>query len=86
MAAARVADGAKCLAGKKDRGAARKPEGREGPAGGSSTQSLVRHPGNAGLEERGHHWDLLGRVLLRSYLLGHRDVGGPGKSGSGAFP
>ena len=34
MAAARVADGAKCLAGKKDRGAARKPEGREGPAGG----------------------------------------------------
>jgi hypothetical protein len=41
MAAARVADGAKCLAGKKDSGAARKPEGREGPAGGSSPQALV---------------------------------------------
>jgi hypothetical protein len=40
MAAARVADGAKCLAGKKDRGAARKPEGREGPAGGSSPCSV----------------------------------------------
>ena len=41
MAAARVADGAKCLAGKKDRGAARKPEGREGPAGGLSPQALL---------------------------------------------
>ena len=41
MAPARVADGAKCLAGKKDRGAARKPEGREGPAGGIFAQSLV---------------------------------------------
>ena len=32
LAAARVADGAKCLAGKKDSWAARKPEGRVPPA------------------------------------------------------
>ena len=36
-----LADGAMCLAGKKDRGAARKPEGREGPAGGLSPQALL---------------------------------------------
>jgi hypothetical protein len=41
MAAPRVADGAKCLAGKKDRGTARQPGRREGPAGESSPQALV---------------------------------------------
>ena len=54
MAAARVADGAKCLAGKKDRGAARKPEGREGPAGGSSPQSLVCSVGHLTVRMHGH--------------------------------
>jgi hypothetical protein len=54
MSAARVADGAKCLAGKKDRGAARKPEGREGLTGGSSPQSLVCSVGHLTVRMRGH--------------------------------
>jgi hypothetical protein len=84
MAAARVADGAKCLAGKKDMGQrANRKEG--GSRRRIFNPKPVRHPGNAGLEERGHHWDLLGRVLLRSYLLGHRDVGGPVRVVPGPF-
>ena len=44
MAAARVADGAKCLAGKKDSGQ-RATGGREGPAGGLVAPSLGARPG-----------------------------------------
>jgi hypothetical protein len=58
------------VSGKKDRRAARKPEGREGPAGGSSPQSLVWSVGAPDRANARHQLQCMAKRLPKLFRRG----------------